>query len=96
MPAAQADSMAGPVTQVFDSTGHVSVQRNGHEVVNADFRPAGAHQIRFVSDSGAGACHVRGVYRYTLRGDQLTFRNVNDTCKPRLATLTAGPWTRDH
>lgn len=42
-------------------------------------------------DGAAGA----GTYTWTLEEDELTFVEVNDTCRDRAFVLTTSPWTRD-
>jgi hypothetical protein len=41
-----------------------------------------------------GGCKTKGKYRFTLAGNQLTFKKITDTCTQRRDVLTAHAWTK--
>jgi Zn-dependent M28 family amino/carboxypeptidase len=95
VPAAEVDSMVGPWTMTFDSTGHFTVERNGTQIVQGVAQPRPGRRVYFdAKDTGPAACHMPATYRYTVQGDRLTLRKVSDKCDGRAAVLTSHPHTR--
>jgi hypothetical protein len=90
-----ADSLVGNWTMTFDDAGHFAALWNGKEVVAGTTVPQAGNRVYFdENDTGPYACHAPATYTYTVRGDRLTLRKVDDRCNGRVAVLASHPFTR--
>jgi hypothetical protein len=93
--AEEVDSVAGPWVLAFDATGHMTVQRNGQQVVEGTAQLKPGHRVYFdAKDTGPYACHMPATYRYAVSRTRLTLTKVSDKCDGRAAVLTAHPLAR--
>jgi uncharacterized cupin superfamily protein len=85
------DSMVGNWTLTFDEKGHVTVVHGKAKIAEADMQLQPGQRVYFDGkDTGEGGCKTPATYRYTVRGKQLTFRNIGrDECDGRLVVLTS-------
>jgi hypothetical protein len=65
-----------------------TITYNGSTAVNGTFSLSGK-KVTFNDKSGKYACHVTGVYNYSLAVRSLTFKRVSDSCTGRRAILAA-------
>ncbi|MGH8248890.1 MAG: hypothetical protein ACREUU_20980 [Gammaproteobacteria bacterium] len=91
--------VVGPITYVMEVMADGAYRINVHDALYVEGRYVASPEAIILTDaSGPGAClfprDPRGIYRWQLYKDELTFATVADPCKERQVMLTGTPWLR--
>ena len=88
------DYSTGKMSLRFDGHGGLQVRQADKVMVKARYAIAG-DEITLTDESGPMACEAaqsRGIYRWTLANDTLTFAVISDPCEGRAGDLPRA-WT---
>lgn len=91
--------VVGQITYVMEVKANGTYRINVHDALYVEGRyVASPEAIILTDDSGPGAClfpkDPRGIYRWQLYKEELTFATAVEPCVERQEMLTSAPWLK--
>jgi len=89
----ESDAINTNWTITFSENGKIGLFRDGKKVVESTYTVKG-NQITVQDVSGELIAKEPGVYKFTIKDEQLTFTVVKDDAEDRVKVVTSKPWQR--